>query len=308
MPPRPGQKTALITGCTPGGIGHAIALKFHEKRKPESHVRTKLTRCPRAGVHVIVTARRPEVLVEMAAMGMDAVKLDVTNAESIAEAKAQVDELTGGKLDFLVNNAGVTHTVPATDIVMDDVRNTFETNVFAVMAMVQAFVRPLIAAKGLIINISSLSARTPYCFGSVYCATKGAIDAYSRTLRLELRPFGVRVMVAVTGTVRSNIANVTHRTLLPNSLYEPVRDIFEWRLVFSQNNGTVSTSDYADKLVRAALRTPGFLAWLLGRSGPPSGSGPAASLPLPGSAPSLASGSWTFLPLPLQDPHHDQEA
>lgn len=137
------------------------------------------------------------------------------------------------------------------------------------MAMVQAFVRPLIAAKGLIINISSLSARTPYCFGSVYCATKGAIDAYSRTLRLELRPFGVRVMVAVTGTVRSNIANVTHRTLLPNSLYEPVRDIFEWRLVFSQNNGTVSTDAYADKLVRAALRSPGFLAWLLGRSGPP---------------------------------------
>ncbi|KEZ39511.1 hypothetical protein SAPIO_CDS9381 [Scedosporium apiospermum] len=252
MPPQPGQKTALITGCTPGGIGHAIALKFHEK-----------------GVHVIVTARRPEVLTEMAAMGMDAIKLDVTSAESIAAAKIEVDKLTGGKLDFLVNNAGLTHTVPATDIVMDDVRNTFETNVFAVMAMVQAFIRPLIATKGLIINISSLSARTPYCFGSVYCATKGAIDAYSRTLRIELKPFGVRVMVAVTGTVRSNIASKTHRTLLPNSLYEPVRDIFEWRLVFSQNNGTVSTDKYAEKLVSAALRRPGFLAWLFGWGGGP---------------------------------------
>lgn len=58
-----------------------------------------------SGVHVIVTARRPEVLTEMAAMGMDAIKLDVTSAESIAAAKIEVDKLTGGKLDFLVNNA-----------------------------------------------------------------------------------------------------------------------------------------------------------------------------------------------------------
>ena len=61
------------------------------------------------------------------------------------------------------------------------------------MAMVQAFIDQLAAAKGLIINISSLSSITPYLFGSVYCATKAAINAYSRTLRLELAPLGVRV-------------------------------------------------------------------------------------------------------------------
>jgi len=153
---------------------------------------------------------------------------------------------------------------------MDDVRNTFEANVFAVMAMVQAFIRPLIAAKGLIVNISSLSSITPYCFGSVYCATKGAVNAYSRTLRLELRPFGVRVMVAMTGTIKSNIASRTHRELLPDSLYEPVKDVFTWRLTFSQNNATVPTREYAAKLVAAALReeSAGPLGRLLGW-GPP---------------------------------------
>ena len=90
-------------------------------------------------------------------------------------------------------NRGRTHTHPALDISLPDVRNTFETNVFAIMAMVQAFIDQLAAAKGLIINISSLSSITPYLFGSVYCATKAAINAYSRTLRLELAPLGVRV-------------------------------------------------------------------------------------------------------------------
>lgn len=61
------------------------------------------------------------------------------------------------------------------------------------MAMVQAFVDQLAAARGLIINISSLSSVTPYLFGSVYCASKAAVSAYSRTLRMELAPLGVRV-------------------------------------------------------------------------------------------------------------------
>lgn len=56
-------------------------------------------------MHVIVTARRPEVLKEMEDMGMTAIGLDVTDAESIARCKEEVSELTGGKLDFLVNNA-----------------------------------------------------------------------------------------------------------------------------------------------------------------------------------------------------------
>lgn len=160
--------------------------------------------------------------------------------------------------------SGVTHTVPALDIVLPDVRNTFETNLFAVMAMVQSFTPLLSAARGLIINISSLSARTPYVFGSVYCATKAALDAYSRTLRLELAPLNVRVMVAVTGTVRSNIASRTHRQLLPGSPYEPVRDVFEWRLTFSQNHSTMSTESYARKLVDAAMRGEGWFGGLWG--------------------------------------------
>ncbi|KAK3294220.1 uncharacterized protein B0H64DRAFT_361539 [Chaetomium fimeti] len=237
MGPNPGQKTVLITGCTPGGIGHALCMEFHAK-----------------GVHVIATARNPAVLSEMAAIGMTTLALDVTKEDSIKACHDDVSKLTGGKLDILVNNAGRTHTHPATDLSIPDVRETFETNVFGVMAMCAAFSDLLITAHGLIINIASLAAITPYVFGSAYCATKGAVTAYSRTLRLELKPFGVRVMVAMTGTVRSQIASRTHRTLPEGSIYERVRGLFEKRLTFSQNNATVDTAEYARKLVGNALK------------------------------------------------------
>ncbi|KAI1633848.1 hypothetical protein F4809DRAFT_621590 [Biscogniauxia mediterranea] len=242
--PKPGQKTVLVTGCTPGGIGHAICLEYH-----------------RQGLHVIATARRPEVLSEMADMGMSTVALDVTDAESIKKCHEEVAEITGGKLDILVNNAGRKHTHPATDISLPDVRATFETNVFSIMAMVQAFVGQLIAAKGLIVNISSLSSVTPYLFASVYCASKAAISAYSRTLRLELAPFGVRVMVSVTGTVKSNSAAQPLRALPDDSLYRPVQHVFDWLHVFSQNNSTMDTTRFARKLVADSLR-PEAPLWL----------------------------------------------
>ncbi|KAI0205715.1 NAD(P)-binding protein [Astrocystis sublimbata] len=248
--PKPGQKIALVTGCTPGGIGHGLCLEYHKQ-----------------GLHVIAAARRPEVLAGLADLGMSVVALDVTDAESIKKCHEEVAKINGGRLDILVNNAGKTHTHPALDISIPDVRLTFETNVFSIMAMVQAFIDQLIAAKGLIINISSLSSISPYMFGSVYCASKAAVNAYSRTLRLELAPFGVRVMVSMTGTVKSNTASQGHRELPENSLYQKVKHIFEWRLVFSQNSNTMDTTTFAEKLVKDSLRpeSPVWLRSLFGR-------------------------------------------
>ncbi|KAH6609911.1 NAD(P)-binding protein [Trichoderma cornu-damae] len=242
-----GKKFVLITGCTPGGIGHALALEFQ-----------------RRGCHVIATARNTDVLKDLAARGMSAVRLDVTSQDSINTCKAEVANITGGRLDILVNNAGRTHTIPALDIEIDDVRQTFETNVFGPMFTTQAFAELLIAARGLVINISSLSSASPYIFGSVYASSKGAINCYSRVLRIELKPFNVRVMVAMTGTVRSQIASRPHRTLPSNSLYQPVDDYFQRRLVFSQNNATLPTEVYARKLVSAALKGEGWLGGLIG--------------------------------------------
>ncbi|KAM3506958.1 hypothetical protein MY11210_007331 [Beauveria gryllotalpidicola] len=216
--------------------------------------------------HVIATARRAEVLGELRKTGMSVVSLDVCDRASIQRCKEEVAQITAGKLDILVNNAGVNHTIPATDIDIDDVKQTFNANVFGPMLMCQAFVPLLIPARGLIVNISSVSAIVPYLFASVYSSTKAALDGYSRTLRLELKPFHVRVMVAMTGTVKSNITSHFVRELPSSSLYQPVRDMYDERIHFSQKNSPMPADVYARKLVAAALKGEGWFGGLFGRT------------------------------------------
>lgn len=163
-------------------------------------------------------------------------------------------------------DSGVNHTIPATDIDIDDVKKTFDTNVFGLMLMCQTFVPLLIEARGLIINISSVSSIMPYLFASAYSATKAAVNGYSRTLRMELKPFNVRVMVAMTGTVKSNITSHFVRPLPSNSLYKPVQDMYDERIQFSQKNSPMPAEVYAKKLVAAALKGEGWLGGFIGRS------------------------------------------
>ncbi|KAK7225392.1 hypothetical protein V2G26_013395 [Clonostachys chloroleuca] len=229
-------KTVLVTGCTPGGIGYELCKSFQLR-----------------GCTVIATARRPEILQELAGSGMVVLPLDVTDSKSIAACKKQVEELTGGSLDILVNNAGVSHTIPAADIDMDDVRKTFETNVFGVMAITQSFLDLLVSAKGIIVNMSSLASITPYVYGSVFCATKGAINSFSRTLRQEVRPFGVRVMVVMTGFVKTTSGTKVYRELPESSIYKVVEDAYLRKLRYSENTSKMSAQDFSAQLVERIL-------------------------------------------------------
>jgi 1-acylglycerone phosphate reductase len=144
------------------------------------------------------------------------------------------------------------YTVPGQDINLDEARACFETNFFGVIAITQTFTPHLIASKGLIVNIGSVAAIVPYVFGAVYNASKAALHAYSRAIRLELEPFDVRVMVVVTGGVQSNIAR-TPRTLPEGSLYLPISSDYIRRLTHSQE-GAMSHDAYAKGVVAAALK------------------------------------------------------
>lgn len=136
------------------------------------------------------------------------------------------------------------------------------------MAMVHTFIDLLIPARGLIVNVASASAVVPYVFGSVYASSKAALASYSRTLRQELRPFGVRVTVVMAGAVRSNMGNegVVKGCLPEGSLYAPVRHLYEARRAFSQKktSGPVDTDEFARGLVESLLaaEVPGWgRAW-----------------------------------------------
>jgi len=99
------QKTILITGTNPGGIGNSLAREFHAK-----------------GLRVFATARKTDSIKDLADLGIETLSLEVTDPESIKALKEEVASRTSGKLDYLVNNAGRNYTVPATDIDFEQVR------------------------------------------------------------------------------------------------------------------------------------------------------------------------------------------
>ena len=243
-------KSVLITGCS-SGIGHSLAREFKSK-----------------GLRVFATARDAKSISDLADCGIETFSLEVTNDESIKALKTEIESRTNGSLDILVNNAGRNYTVPALDVDIDEVKQTFETNVFAVMRMCQVFAPLLISAKGTIVQLGSLAGIMPYVFGSAYNASKAALHSYSNTLRVELAPFGVRIVTVVTGGVQSNIAR-THRSLPKDSIYLPLADVYEHRLTHSQANG-IPSEQYARSVVKQILGSPsrdtiweGGKAWLV---------------------------------------------
>jgi len=222
-------QSVLITGCS-SGIGHALAREFKSR-----------------GFRVFATARKTESITDLAALGIETLPLEATSTESIAALKAEIASRTSGKLDYLVNNAGRNYTVPALEVELEEIEATFAVNVFAAMRITQAFGPMLIEAQGCVVMIGSLAGEMPYVFGSVYCASKAALHGYTDTLRLELKPFGVRVVNVVTGGVKSQIAR-TFRTLKSDSIYLPVEKDFERRLTHSQSLG-METETYARSVV-----------------------------------------------------------
>ncbi|KAH8730659.1 hypothetical protein GQ44DRAFT_736833 [Phaeosphaeriaceae sp. PMI808] len=226
-------KYALVTGCTPGGIGHFLALEFAAK-----------------GFHVLATVRNP-CKYTSPHKNITYVPLELTSNESIRELRNSVTEITNGKLDILYNNAGRNYVVPALDYEEDELHEMFQANVFSVMRMCKEFAPLLIEAKGTIVQTGSLAGVMPYVWASTYAATKAALHSYSDTLRVELAPLGVRVITVVTGGVKSNIAS-THRTLAPNSYTQPLAAEYESRLTFSQQLG-MDTKQYASSCVRQIL-------------------------------------------------------
>ena len=147
--------------------------------------------------------------------------------------------------------------MPALDVDFDEVQSVFDTNLFAVMRICQSFAPLLIQSHGTIVQIGSVAAILPYVFGSTYNASKAALHAYSNTLRVELEPFDVKVMVVVTGAVKSRIARV-ERVLPEGSAYEPISDRYERRQKQSQELG-MATDAYAKDVVNKVLGSEGFL-------------------------------------------------
>lgn len=129
---------------------------------------------------------------------------DVTDAGQVRQVVKQV-EADFGRIDGLVNSAGVLYEAAIGEGDASRQREQFAVNVGGLMAVSEACLGPLRRTAGAIVNISSVVVERPRAGLGIYAATKGAIEAYSRAMALELGASGIRVNVVRPGTVRSNM-------------------------------------------------------------------------------------------------------
>ncbi|KUJ06860.1 NAD(P)-binding protein [Mollisia scopiformis] len=199
-------KTILITGAS-SGIGRATAVEF-AKTAPKN-------------LKIILTARRLDTLKEIAAtinkevgegVKVLPVKLDVSNAAEVREFLKGLPE-EWREIDVLVNNAGmVKGTAKAPEILEEDINIMMSTNVTGLINITQAVLPAMMkkpdGGKGDIINIGSIAGREPYAGGSIYCATKAAVRAFTDSLRRDLIASRVRVIEIDPGAVETEFSLV----------------------------------------------------------------------------------------------------
>lgn len=196
------SKVVLITGGS-SGIGKSIGEFLHHK-----------------GFVVYGTSRNPERVLNSV---FPLVALDVRNAESIQTAVQKIIAASG-RLDIVINNAGVGITGPLEEIPTAEIRNNFETNFFGPIEVMKAALPQMREQKsGLIINITSIAGYMGLPYRSVYSASKGALELITEALRMEVKSFGIEITNVAPGDFATNIAaGRYHAPVIKNSAYEKV--------------------------------------------------------------------------------------
>ena len=212
MPDHQEQQTrpvAIVTGAS-GGIGEASARALHA-----------------AGYRVFGTYRRPPAtrLPEI-----EYLACDVTSDDSVKTAVGQVVSASG-RIDLLVNNAGVGLIAGAEESSLEQAKSLFEVNLFGVIRMTQA-VLPIMRRQGAgrIVNISSLMGLIPAPFMALYAASKHALEGYSESLDHEIRGSGVRVVL---------VEPAYTRTSFDGNVYRPDRQLDDYRSARTNAEGVM---------------------------------------------------------------------
>jgi len=194
------SKVILITGGS-SGIGKAVGEFLHQK-----------------GFTVYGTSRNPARISDSI---FPLLQLDVRNPESIQSAILRIIQKSG-RVDVVINNAGVGITGPLEEISTQEIKNNFETNFFGPIEVMKAVLPQMRLQKsGLIINITSIAGYMGLPYRSVYSASKGALELITEALRMEVKSFGIHITNVAPGDFATNIASGRfHAPIIKGSAYE----------------------------------------------------------------------------------------
>ena len=179
-------KVILITGAS-SGMGYQTARILAEQ-----------------GHRVYGAARRVEKIEELAPYGVQALRLDITNEQSVTQVVQELIEREG-RIDVLINNAGYGYFGAIEDVPISDAKHQFEVNIFGLARITQEVLPYMRAQKsGRIVNLASVAGHVTLAFGAWYNATKYALEAFSDALRMEVKPFGIDVVIIEPGAIRTD--------------------------------------------------------------------------------------------------------
>jgi NAD(P)-dependent dehydrogenase (short-subunit alcohol dehydrogenase family) len=181
-------RTAAVTGAG-GGLGRETALGLGAK-----------------GYRVFGTAINPAEIADLKAASGGAVVLticDITDESAVKSWAREVGSQTGGGLDLLIQNAGILTPGPLEVLPLNAIRHEFEVNVFGALAVTNAFLPALRQQRGRIVYISTWTASLPLPFNGPSGASKAALQVIATIHRAELKPFGIDVVVAAAGNMRT---------------------------------------------------------------------------------------------------------
>jgi len=232
------MRRVLITGCS-SGIGRAMADAFKV-----------------AGYEVWASARKSQDVAHLSAAGFTALQLDVNDQAALAHLAERLANETDG-LDVLINNAGYGAMGPLLEGGVEGLQQQFETNVFSVIGVTRALFAALRSKQGLVVNIGSVSGVLVTPFAGAYCASKAAVHALSDALRMEVAPFGIRVLEVQPGAIDTHFAknanDQAERLINQSSAWWPMREGIRARANASQDNPT-SASAFATAVLKAVER------------------------------------------------------
>jgi len=242
---------ALITGSSTG-IGLATALHFGRQGHDVW-----------AGVRQPATATDLRAAIDTERLPVRIVALDVDDTESVKRGVGEVLDKSG-RVDVLVNNAGIGGGGPIEDVPLDWVKTLFETNYFGVLRVTQAVLPGMRERRsGAIVNVSSIAGRLAIAGHGHYSAVKHALEAISEALAQEVQRFGIRVAIVEPGVVVTPIFTKAKRWADPASPYfDHVRRLL--LLYQKQMPKAAQPADAAQVIYEAATTRTPRLRWLVG--------------------------------------------
>ena len=194
------KKVILITGAS-SGIGYDAAQTLAQQ-----------------GHRVYAAARRVERMEPLKTMGVQVISMDVTDEASMQKGVESVIQAEG-KIDVLINNAGYGYFGAIENVPMEEARKQLEVNVFGLARLTQ-LVLPYMRKQrsGRIINTSSIAGKMVFYMGGWYNVTKYSVEALSDALRMEMKPFGIDVVMIEPGAIKTDWGVIAARHLMESSV------------------------------------------------------------------------------------------